>query len=158
MRVLNVTIALWVAGIALVASAEEEEWVVKPQSPEAETAPAVGLDQLLRLPNSYEADVDRRGGATASEWRARFDQTRKDLLAAQKRLVEAESELQEISSTSSGWAVAAPGASDPQASPLSLRLREEVRTQRTQIEEAGREIRALDVEADLAAVPPEWRE
>lgn len=128
-----------------------------PMEPKA-GAPEVGLDQLLRLPNSYDADVDRRSGATETEWRRRFREARQELADAEKRLAEIERELKETSQTSAGWSVAAPGAADPQASPLSLRLREEVKVQRARIEAANRRIRELEVEADLAAVPPEWRE
>ena len=128
-----------------------------PPAPE-EPDPAVDLDRLLRLPNSYEADVDRRGGATASEWRARFGAARKEAEDARTRLATAEAELEKASGTSSAWQVSAPGTSDPQTSPISLRLREQIRSEREAITAAERRLRALDVEADLAAVPPDWRE
>ncbi len=123
-----------------------------------EPAPDVDLDRLLRLPHSFESDVDRRGGATVSEWRARFESARTDLAEARKRLAKAEAELEKTSGTSSAWQVSAPGSSDPQTSPLSIRLREEIRSEREAIDGAERRLRALDVQADLAAVPPEWRE
>jgi hypothetical protein len=149
------TVAL--LAIAWPAIAEEPE----PSNPTgqavSEPAPEVGLDQLLRLPNSFEADVDRRSGATASEWRSRFEAARKHLDDAKVRLDEIERELQQVSETTSGWAVAAPGSKDPQASPLSLRLRQELKQQRTMIDDAERRLRTLDVEADLAAVPQDWR-
>jgi hypothetical protein len=126
--------------------------------PAADPGPEVGLDKLLRLPNSFEADIDRRGGATASEWRLRFDKARGGVDEAKEKLVKAEKELDQISGSSTSWQVSAPGASDPQTSPLSLRLRQEVKAHRAEIEQAERELRSLDVAADLAAVPAEWRE
>jgi hypothetical protein len=126
--------------------------------PAADPGPEVGLDKLLRLPNSFEADIDRRGGATASEWRLRFDKARGGVDEAKEKLVKAEKELDQISGSSTSWQVSAPGASDPQTSPLSLRLRQEVKDHRVEIEQAERELRSLDVAADLAAVPAEWRE
>jgi hypothetical protein len=126
--------------------------------PAADPGPEVGLDKLLRLPNSFEADIDRRGGATASEWRLRFDKARGGVDEAKEKLVKAEKELDQISGSSTSWQVSAPGASDPQTSPLSLRLRQEVKAHRAEIEQAERELRSLDVAADLAAVPTEWRE
>jgi len=147
------TTVLLTAALAGAVSAEDV-----PMTAREGAAPEVGLDQLLRLPNSYEADVDRRSGANESQWRTRFAEARQELADARKRLAEIEQELQNASQASSGWAVAAPGSTDPEASPLSLRLRQEVREQRDRIAEAERRLRQLDVEADLAAVPPEWRE
>jgi hypothetical protein len=118
----------------------------------------VGLDKLLRLPNSFEADIDRRGGATASQWRLRFQKARDGVEEAKKQLAKTEQELDKISVSSTSWQVSAPGASDPQTSPLSLRLRQDVKGHRLEIEEAERALRSLDVGADLAAVPAEWRE
>ena len=143
------------------APAPAEEIDARPETvsdPEADPVPEVGLDKLLRLPNSFEADIDRRGGATATEWRLRFGKARDDVEEAEKKLTKAEEELGRISGSSTSWQVSAPGASDPQTSPLSLRLRQEIKAHRVEIKEAERELRSLDVAADLAAVPTEWRE
>jgi hypothetical protein len=151
------TTALLVAAVAAAGGADEVPAEVP--KPDAEKAPpTVELDRLLRLPNSYEADVDRRSGATASEWRARFQQARQEVSDAKERLAKVEAELQETSQSTASWAVAAPGARDPEASPMNLRLREELRAQRSSIEASERRLRELEVEADLAAVPPDWRE
>jgi hypothetical protein len=120
--------------------------------------PPVALDQLLRLPNSFEADVDRRGGATASEWKGRFAGVREEIEDARLQLARTEQELDQVSDSSSAWQVSAPGSNDPQTSPLSLRLRQQIKEQRARIDEAERRLRALSVEADLAAVPAEWRQ
>ena len=151
------------AGVALLvvthepAAAEGEVLVPVESQPDA-APPQIGLDDLLRLPNSFEADVDRRGGATASEWRARFERARDAFADAKEKLVELDRELDKASGSSSAWQVSAPGSSDPQTSPLNLRLRQDVKDQRVTIEDAERQLRALHVEADLAAVPAEWRE
>lgn len=129
-------------------------------SPDAapSNAPVVALDQLLRLPNSFEADVDRRRGATASEWRSRFADVRAQIQEAKLQLARTQKELDQASDSSSAWQVSAPGSNDPQASPLSLRLRQDIRDRRAQVEETERRLRALEVEADLAAVPEAWRQ
>jgi len=141
-------------------SADTPPQPTAPGSAEIDAAPgsAVGLDQLLRLPDDFEADVDRRGGATASEWRARFAGARDEIDQAKRKLEDVEKELGQISGSSTAWQVSAPGSTDPQTSPLSLRLRQEVRDQRAAIDDAERRLRALDVEADLAAVPVDWRQ
>ena len=154
-------VATWGALLALLATpATAGDTPPTEQSPPPSSTPGepVGLDQLLRLPHSFEADVDRRGGATASEWRARFTGARDEIDQAKRKLGELEQELGQISGSSSAWQVSAPGSTDPQTSPLSLRLRQEVREQRAAIDDAERRLRALDVEADLAAVPEEWRQ
>ena len=129
-----------------------------PPAEETGEAPDVGLDDLLRLPTGYGAEMDRKGGATAPEWRARFEGARSQLADARKKLEQINAELDQMSGDSSAWSVAAPGSSDPQASPLSLRLRNEMKEQRGVIEQAERDLRALHVEADLAGVPDAWRE
>ena len=129
----------------------------KPEPPPLD-GPLVALDQLLRLPNSFEADVDRRGGATASEWRTRFAEVREQIDDAKLQLARTEQELDQASSSSSAWQVSAPGANDPQTSPLSLKLRQSVKDHRAALDDSERRLRALNVEADLAAVPAEWRE
>ena len=155
-----VPVAVLVALAALPARSADAPPESVDAAPVAGDAPgsAVGLDQLLRLPDGFEADVERRGGATASEWRARFSGARSEIGEAKRKLEEVEKELGQISGSSTAWQVSAPGSTDPQTSPLSLRLRQEVRDQRAAIDEAERRLRALDVEADLAAVPEEWRQ
>jgi hypothetical protein len=137
---------------------EHGEVLVPIQTGPDAVAPRVGLDDLLRLPDSYEAEVQRRGGATASQWQSRFEAQRKALGEARERLVELDKELDKISGSSSAWQVSAPGGSDLQTSPLNLRLRQDVKDQREKIEQAERALRELHVQADLAAVPSEWRE
>lgn len=129
-------------------------------SPEPAQAPAVELDRLLKLPDarSLEAPV-RRGGATRREWQARFQTALDELEQARSALASAQHELEELAGQSEQWQIGAPGA-DPGAaanSPLSYRLRQEIRRQREEVERSERRLRELEVEARLAGVPEEWQ-
>ena len=145
--------ALLIGATAFVVSAEDAI-----AEPDANTLPQVSLDDLLGLPSGYDALVERRAGATEAEWRDRFAAARKQLEDVKQRLSEAEEELDEVSQVSPAWQVAPPGSSNPQNSPLSLRLRGEIKGYRQEVELAGREVRALEVQAELASVPHEWRQ
>jgi hypothetical protein len=117
----------------------------------------VDLDRLLRLPEGFGSEIQRRGGATPGEWRARFETARLDIEGARRELARLEKELGSASESSSAWQISAPGADSPENSPLSFRLRQEVKDQRGEITASERRLRALDVEADLADVPADWR-
>jgi len=121
--------------------------------------PDVGLDQLLRLPDGYRDARTQRSGATASEWRSRYEKAVADISEAQLALERAQRELEETASDSSQWQMGAPGAggATTENGPVSFRLREEIRRQRDLLAEARRRFRELEVSADLADVPPEWR-
>ena len=54
--------------------------------------------------------------------------------------------------------MAPPGSNTTENSPVSFKLREEIRSGKEQVEEAERKHRELEVEADLADVPQSWRE
>ena len=116
---------LVMSAAAFIASAEDA--VVEP-APDA--VPQIALDDLLGLPSGYQVEVERRVGATEAEWRDRFADAREKVEDAKRQLAKIQKELDEVSETSTAWQVAAPGSRDPQTSPLSLRLREEVRGQR----------------------------
>jgi len=133
----------------------EAEVDARPAPPEP--AP-VDLDRLLRLPDGFNAEVERRGGVTAAEWRSRFRQAREHLEQARVELARVEEQLDAASDSSSAWQVSAPGSDSPETSPLSFRLRQQVKEQRADITASERQLRALEVEADLADVPAEWRE
>lgn len=123
--------------------------------------PRVGLEQLLRLPDDVATETPRRGGATRSEWQSRFRAARDELAEAEHLLAEARSELEDLASDSDAWQIAAPGAqpsTDVENSPLSFRLRQEIRSRREQVERAERRLQELSVEANLAGVPPEWQQ
>lgn len=126
--------------------------------PGLQAVPQVSLDDLLGLPTGYEAAVQRRAGATESEWRGRFAASLQQLEEAKQRLAKSEEELDKVSELAPSWQVAPPGSSNPQTSPLSLRLRDDVKRQRQAVELAGRDLRELEVQAELASVPDEWRQ
>jgi hypothetical protein len=121
------------------------------------SAPTVDLDNLLKLPEGFGAEVETRQGATKVAWLGRFERARKDLDEARVALARVERELESASGSSSSWQVSAPGASNAENSPLSFKLRQDVKEQRALITDAERRLRALEVEADLASVPRDWR-
>ena len=131
-----------------------------PSARAEETAPAprVGLDRLLELPAGKEYVVDKRGGRTRSEWRNRFTEVENGLAEAEEALAKAETELEEVAGEHTPWQISAlPGVTTADA-PLDYRLRQEIRRQRSQIEILKDRRTELAVQADLAGVPPEWRQ
>ncbi len=129
-------------------------------APPPSGASDVGLDQLLRLPNSLDFKEERRGGGGAADWRRRFAESELAVLEARKKLDEAEIALSEAGTAGGGqWQIAPPGQqASSEAGPISIKLREDLRRARTGLEEAERQHRALVVEADLAEVPMAWRQ
>ncbi len=125
--------------------------------PATEVVP-VELERLLQLPDGFGSGPQTRGGGTARKWRTRFQRVREDLAVARAELAEVERQLDSAAESSSAWQVSAPGSDSPETSPLSFRLRQQVKDQRSQIEASQRRLRALQVEADLAQVPSDWRE
>ncbi len=127
-------------------------------APEAPGA-SVGLDQLLTLPTGRQYSVERKGGLTRGEWRARYAEVRGELAKEHAALDAAESKLD--GATGGQWKVnPIPGAdtSQSQDAPVDFSLRSELRRHRDEVERLERKLRQLDIEANLAAVPPEWRQ
>lgn len=123
-----------------------------------ESAPRVELGRLLRLPDSYQRPAESRRGMGQNAWESRFELARLGLYTAQLALEKAQTELGEVADDSSQWSVAAPGTNpNPENTPLSYKLRQEIRRQRESIERAERKLRSLEIEADLADVPAGWR-
>ena len=122
--------------------------------------PQIGLDRLLKLPDSLEVKgvIDRRGGATEDEWRARSASANADYAAAEESLVEARAELGELAADSSAWRVAAPGMANTgnDDAPMDYALSQKMKRRREDLERAKRRLRELEVEANLAGVPDEW--
>ena len=123
-----------------------------------------GLDALLHVPKDYLQPKGRTvAGADEDEWRRRFAVAHRTLQRAQASLDETKGALDAAAggSGSSQWAVAPPGASgsgpSPTDSPLSFKLRQEMLRNREGLDEAGRSLRDLRIEADLAGVPGDWR-
>jgi len=134
----------------------------KPATPNP--APPVGLDALLRLP-SEAPRPDPGGSKPAGEgrdrsyWESRFATVRGDLDEAQTSLERAQTELEEMARKTEGWQMAAPGAQvTAENTPVSYKLRQDIRRYREDVESAQRRLRDLEVEASLAGVPPEWRD
>jgi hypothetical protein len=128
--------------------------------PEVEGPPPVALEQLLKLPDSFRtAPLPSRGGATRSEWRVRFEGARQKLEAERAALQGARGELEEVAGSAEAWQVGPPipGAQAGDA-PLDYRLRQQIRRHREQVEVLEQELRDLEVEANLAGVPEDWRE
>jgi hypothetical protein len=128
---------------------------------EAAAAPPganVGLDSLLKLPpNSAAPEQARTGGATRQEWEQRFGTARGDVDAARKALDKAQQELGKLASGTEAWQMGAPGAqAGTENSPVSFRLRQEIRTQREELARAEKRLSELEVEAKLAGVPDDW--
>jgi len=119
--------------------------------------PTVELDQLLRLPQSFDPSVRKRSGASAGEWRSRFSEANAELEDASRALARAQKELSQMAGSGESWQVSAPGVTEPNDSPVSFRLRAEIRDSKERIAAAEKRLRALEIEANLANVPPEWR-
>jgi hypothetical protein len=151
------------------ASAEEPDPSTPEQPPKAAEAAEPGsgdpepvaLDRLLQLPESYgvEGGEPPSGGASASDWRARFADADEELALARRSLADAQRELEATAGDSSQWQISAPGVrADAENSGTGLANRQRVRRYREEVEEAERRRRALEIEADLAGVPAPWRE
>lgn len=122
----------------------------------------VPLDRLLKLPQASGAGpVETRGGSTRGEWLARFERARADLEAARSALDATRSQIEKKAGEESAWRMGAPGLGGAGASaaeaPLDYKLTQELRRNREEMERAERQLQDLEVEANLAGVPPEWR-
>ncbi len=129
---------------------------------EAEPAPApapsgVALDQLLTLPSDRTYAVDRKGGMTRGEWRTRYGEVRGELQKERAALEVTQGKLEDAGGGQ--WSVnPIPGSeTDSSRSPIDFQLRTELRRHREEIERLERKLRQLDIEANLAGVPEDWR-
>jgi hypothetical protein len=122
-------------------------------------APSVKLDSLLKLPSDMSFQNERRHGASAEEWKSRFRESHAEIVHAQEELVRMKDELDELAGDGGGgqWNVAPPGSNQTEVQPMSYKLREELKRGRARLDEAERRHRQLEVEADLAGVPRDWR-
>jgi hypothetical protein len=123
----------------------------------APAATGVALDQLLTLPSDRTYSVERKGGLTRSEWRSRYGEVRGDLQKQRDALEETQGKLEDAGGGQ--WSVnPIPGSeSDTSRSPIDFQLRTQLRKQREEIDRLERKLRQLDIEANLAGVPEEWR-
>jgi hypothetical protein len=126
------------------------------EAPEAE--PAAGLDRLLTLPGDQSYEVDRRGGRSQGEWRSRFTELQEALVKERSALAEAETKLEDAAGSASNWQMApVPGMQPSPDAPLDYQLRLAIKRHRSEIERLERKLRQLEIEANLAGVPAEWR-
>jgi hypothetical protein len=146
--------------VAVMAAAAQAD--PPPESPPAPNAGAhdVGLDSLLRLPPSGSPAAEpRTGGATRQEWQQRFATARGDVETARQAIDKAQDELGKLARGTDSWQMTAPGAqagTQTETSPMSYKLRQELRNQREELASAERRLTDLEVEANLAGVPEEW--
>ncbi len=149
--------------MAVLLVVEGEGWAAwGEEATRAEPAPAQGqpaeLDRLLKLPAGQSYGVDRRGGLSRGEWRARFIEVQDALANERKGLEEAEAKLDETASSASNWQVApVPGMQPSPDAPLDYQLRVSIRRHKSEIERLERKLKQLEIEANLAGVPAEWR-
>jgi hypothetical protein len=148
------------AGAEEPAAAGPAEAAAEPApDPQAPPAPEpVGLDRLLKLPAGSEyGSGERRGGRSRGQWAARFGGLRRALAQERRGLESAQQERDRIAGSADQWLLGPPGATRENA-PLDFRLRQEIARHRDEIDRLEQDLRELEVEADLANVPPDWRE
>lgn len=128
----------------------------------AAPAPVVPLDQLMKLPSSAptDAQIARKGGDTKPEWQARFRSARKDVAEADRELQEVREELEELAGEGSSWKMSAPGMGSVEAptdTPMDYQLSRRLKSKRAESKRTRQALHELEVEANLAGVPEEWR-
>jgi hypothetical protein len=123
-----------------------------------------GIESLLRLPRGFVATSPRAvAGATENEWRRRFQDANSALSEARSTLAATKLELEGVAvgGSANQWSVAPPGGggdSSSSTSPLSFRLRQQLRGDRARIDSTEKAYRELRIAADLAGVPTTWRD
>ena len=128
---------------------------------EAASVPAVRLERLYQLPQQLAPRATQAwpGGADREEWEQRFRLAHRELDEATAAIGAAQKELEGMASGGGSWQLAAPGAgAGAENSPLSFRLRQELRRQRENQAKARAKLTDLRVEASLAGVPQEWQD
>lgn len=128
---------------------------------------APGLDALLKLPDAYRAQpAPAVAGTTEAQWRKRFQQAVGSVTDARASLVATKEALDGAATSggSSQWAVAPPGgaggesgAPNSASTPVSFKLRQQLKANRLELDEAEKAFRELSIQADLAGVPEAWR-
>jgi hypothetical protein len=129
------------------------------KAPPPDAVPDIGLENLLKLPSSWEGSEQKRQGLSAVQWRARFAGLAREQRAVEEGLREARSELDGMAGQggSGPWQVGAPGSNNTEVTPMSFKHRELIRSGKEQLEAIRRRQRGLSIEADIAGVPEAWR-
>jgi hypothetical protein len=79
-------------------------------------------------------------------------------VSERRGLKEAEAKLDETAGSASNWQVAPiPGMQPSPDAPLDYELRGSIRRHKSEIERLERKLKQLEIEANLAGVPPDWR-
>jgi len=146
--------ALWLPVVVAFAQA----LLASPAAGQEAAPPPVRLDRLLKLPSSVDYDVERRGGASRTEWRGRFKAAQAELVSSKKDLEQAMAKLEKAAAGSDQWRFVPPGGDVTAENQDNLRIRMDVTKKREAFAHAEKGLKDLEVEANLAAVPPEWRE
>ncbi|UCE86820.1 MAG: hypothetical protein JSU66_03540 [Deltaproteobacteria bacterium] len=130
-----------------------------PAAPATAPAPRVGLDRLLKLPESMDYRVERHGGSTRNEWQERFRSARAEVASAREALEASQAKLEDVASDSGTWKLAPPGVpAGATDSPLDYQLRQDMKRQRDELAHAEQRLQDLSIEANLAGVPEDWRQ
>jgi hypothetical protein len=147
----------WLVALAAALLGAMPGFAEEAAAPEAEAQPAE-LERLLTLPDAGSYGVDRRGGRSRGEWRAAFQEIANALAAERQALTEAEGRLDEAAGSASNWQMApVPGMQPSPDAPLDYQLRVAIRRHKSEIERLERKLKQLEIEANLAGVPVEWR-
>lgn len=117
------------------------------------------LDQLLKLPESMQYSSEKKAGATRNEWRSRFAEARTSVAEGEKALEKAQREQAAVAGSKSEWQFTPPGlpAQADDNSTTSFQLRQEVKRRRDEVDRARLRLRELEIEANLAGIPADWR-
>lgn len=152
-------------GPSIPARASEGKSAEPPEPPIRGSGPR--LDSLLELPPGFGAGSGSPAvaGTSEAEWRRRFEQARRARAEARARLAATRRELDGVVEEGGGsqWnvapAIGGGGGGSPGggSSPLSFKLRQDLKRHREDVEAAERAMRELRIEADLAGVPAAWR-
>lgn len=121
----------------------------------------VDLDKLLTLPSGRDYSVPRKGGATKGEWQVRFREAHSELEIAEEELAESQAKLEKSSKDSGSWTLGMPGPmakQEGQDKSSNYSVIQDIKRQKAEVERAERTLQELEVEANLAGVPEDWRE
>jgi hypothetical protein len=106
-------------------------------------------------------EAEKKGGRTKNQWLERYRTVQRDLEKAQENLAESRAVLEErMGNETSSWKMAAPGMGDASRTsdaPTDYKLTQQLKRDREELARSERAVQDLDVEANLAGVPEDWR-
>ena len=156
MRVIPIPALLLILQVAVFPAGAED-----PSKAATDAVPSpVGLDALLRLPAQDSVpEQEPAGVGDRKEWEARFATARAELATAREVLAASQAEIGELASDGNAWQMAPPGVgANAENSPVSYKLRQDIRRQRGEVAQAERALTELRIEANLAGVPEDWQD